>query len=540
MWKDLPEEQRQEYKKMILAFASLSKMFTQKEGSKNEEISGQSEDNQNQDGDIPVPVVNSKYQETVFQRVFGATAEDINNTSFDAALQLKTASGDVKKYLVGLKVFQAKGASGQKVAQFKANRDEWSELLEQMRSNAQGLKNKQEIDRVNHDLYMKLAENISDVRNARIESSEENLKGFKIDTDNDDVEAVYHFIMPLLTKDKQPCLRVGETSYTKIDIDNLSVEGCVGVGTPTNFKFTDGRHKYRFSSSDHQLSMNFSNYVMEDEWDVRYAEDAYAIFAGIANQIYGMEAPKKEKELLKDKISESYAWKIKIEKCSGFNGFNGAPKMGKPQRVKRLVKIKEEYGGIVDDELLQNICSMVGDIFATSDADKRNVIRQNIRELLAVIGNEQLTKEVLSMIMRPQHEVYIPIPGSRTFHESHPDFFAPRAGTFKQEKSMTNKLALPKEDRVFDLIFEPSGTKVKAFITQDNGKAIESLESQAILGKWILQGVFQLKPYEPLTEERLRRVGINGMRFYKLKGQEGVHLEFIWIDSEHKPDDLLD
>ena len=214
--------------------------------------------------------------------------------------------------------------------------------------------------------------------------------------------------------------------------------------------------------------------------------------------------------------------------------------MGKALRVKRLVKIKEEYGGIVDDELLQNICSMVGDIFATSDADKRNVIRQNIRELLAVIGNEQLTKEVLSMIMRPQHEVYIPIPGSRTFHESHPDFFAPRAGTFKQEKSMTNKLALPNEDRVFDLIFEPSGTKVKAFITQDNGKAIESLESQAILGKWILQGVFQLKPYEPLTEERLRRVGINGMRFYKLKGQEGVHLEFIWIDSEHKPDDLLD
>lgn len=538
MWKDLPEEQRQEYKKMILAFASLSKMFTQKEGSKNEETPRQSEANQNQDGDIPIPVVNSKYQETVFQRVFGATAEDINNTSFDAALQLKTASGDVKKYLVGLKVFQARAASGQKVAQFKANRDEWSEMMEQMRSNAQGLKNKQEIDRVNHDLYMKLAENISDVRNARIESSEENLKGFKIDTDNDDVEAVYHFIMPLLTQDKQPCLRVGETSYTKIDIDNLSVEGCVSVRTPTNFKFTDGRHQYRFSSSDHQLSMNFSNYVMEDEWDVRYAEDAYAIFAGIANQIYGMEAPKKE--LLKDKISESYAWKIKIEKCSGFNGFNGAPKMGKPQRVKRLVKIKEEYGVIVDDELLQNICSMVGDIFATSDADKRNVIRQNIRELLAVIGNEQLTKEVLSMIMRPQHEVYIPIPGSRTFHESHPDFFAPRAGTFKQEKSMTNKLALPKEDRVFDLIFEPSGTKVKAFITQDNGKAIESLESQAILGKWILQGVFQLQPYEPLTEERLRRVGINGMRFYKLKGQEGVHLEFIWIDSEHKPDDLLD
>ena len=527
MWKDLPEEQRQEYKKMILAFASLSKMFTQKEGSKNEEISGQSEDNQNQDGDIPIPVVNSKYQETVFQRVFGATAEDINNTSFDAALQLKTASGDVKKYLVGLKVFQAKGASGQKVAQFKANRDEWSELLEQIRSNAQGLKNKQEIDKVNHDLYMKLAENISDVRNARIESSEENLKGFKIDTDNDDVEAVYHFIMPLLTKDKQPCLRVGETSYTKIDIDNLSVEGCVSVRTPTNFKFTDGRHKYRFSSSDHQLSMNFSNYVMEDEWDVRYAEDAYAIFAGIANQIYGMEAPKKKKELLKDKISESYAWKIKVEKCSGFNNFFGASKLGKDSREKRLRKIREEYG-----ESVEEICSKIEEVFVTRDAYKRDSIRQEIMRLLYEKGDKPLTDCVGKTIYRPQHEGYIPLPDSRNFHNSHPDFFVTGADKLTDKSS--------KEKRTFELIFEPSGSKIQAYLTQSSLKGIQSVNTQDILGKWLLERVFQLKPYEPLTEERLRRVGINGMRFYKLKGQEGVHLEFIWIDSEHKPDDLLD
>ena len=90
------------------------------------------------------------------------------------------------------------------------------------------------------------------------------------------------------------------------------------------------------------------------------------------------------------------------------------------------------------------------------------------------------------------------------------------------------------------MIFEPSGSKIQAYLTQSSLKGIQSVNTQDILGKWLLERVFQLKPYEPLTEERLRRVGINGMRFYKLKGQEGVHLEFIWIDSEHKPDDLLD
>lgn len=540
MWKDLPEEQRQEYKRMILAFASLSKMFTQKESSRNKEMTEQAEKNSQRKLEVPVPVVNSKYQETVFQRVFGATAEDINNTSFDVALQVKNSNGIVKKYLIGLKVFQERGASGQKVAQFKANRDEWSELLEQMKNNAQGLKSTQEINKVNHNLYMKLAENISDVRNARIKSSQENLKGFKINIDTDDVEAVYHFIMPLLNDDKQPCLRVGETSYNTIDTDNLCVEGCVGIKNPTNFKFTDGRHQYKFSSADHQLSMNFSNYVMEDEWDVFYAEDAYAIFAEIANQIYGDTSHRQDKEVIADKISESYSWKIKIEKCSGFNGFNGAPKMDKHTRINRMRKIKEEYAGIIDVNSLEDICGMVSSVFYTSNADMRSTIRKNILELLDKIGNKQLSEDVLSMIMRPQHEMYIPIPRSKSFHESHPNFFAPRAGTFKTETSKTNKLALSKENRVFDLIFEPSGDKIKAFITQDNGKAIESLESQALLGKWILEGVFQLKPYEPLTEERLRRVGINGMRFYRLKDQEGVHLEFIWIDNKHKPNDFLD
>lgn len=58
MWKTLDKNERDEYKKMILAFASLTEMFAQKaDETDNSEI-------------ILSPIINSKYQETVFQRVF--------------------------------------------------------------------------------------------------------------------------------------------------------------------------------------------------------------------------------------------------------------------------------------------------------------------------------------------------------------------------------------------------------------------------------------------------------------------------------------
>ena len=122
MWKDLPEKQKQEYKRMILAFASLTEMFAQKaeNGENNTAIS---------------PIINSKYQETIFQRVFHATAEDIGNTSYDASIKIATKDGNEKKYLIGIKTFGIASGS-QKIAQFKANHDEWSSIINQMRSNA--------------------------------------------------------------------------------------------------------------------------------------------------------------------------------------------------------------------------------------------------------------------------------------------------------------------------------------------------------------------------------------------------------------------
>ena len=57
--------------------------------------------------------MNSKFQETVFQKSFGI-GEDIANTSYDASLLID----ENKKYLIGIKSFGLYSGD-QKIAQFK-------------------------------------------------------------------------------------------------------------------------------------------------------------------------------------------------------------------------------------------------------------------------------------------------------------------------------------------------------------------------------------------------------------------------------------
>lgn len=97
MWTELPSDQKQEYKRLILAFASLTDLFAQKAS-----VDGSSEERKKDD--IPSPIINSKFQETVFQKAFHASAEDIGNTSYDAAIKLER-NGHIKNYLVGIKMF---------------------------------------------------------------------------------------------------------------------------------------------------------------------------------------------------------------------------------------------------------------------------------------------------------------------------------------------------------------------------------------------------------------------------------------------------
>ena len=114
MWEHLKQEQKDKYKTLITNFASLSEAYSQKA-----EV-----DDQNSAEDFVAPIVNSKFQETVFQRAFQAVGEDIANTSYDASVVVD----EKHKNLVGIKSFGL-NSGDQKIAQFKKDSQSWNELL---------------------------------------------------------------------------------------------------------------------------------------------------------------------------------------------------------------------------------------------------------------------------------------------------------------------------------------------------------------------------------------------------------------------------
>lgn len=537
MWKSLPEDYRNEYKKLILAFASLTDMFSQK--SDGEEVT-------------PSPIVNSKFQETVFQKALHAVGEDIGNTSFDASIRISKSDGSEEKYLVGIKTFGI-SSGDQKIAQFKTNHNEWAVLIDQMEKNAHdgaSLRTKEEIDLLNHDLYLDLAKKISNIRNERIMSSKECLRGFQINN-NDDVYCVYHVLMPS-KKGQDPKIYVGETLYSPISVEDIRIIGCTSSRNPTNFIFEDGVHTYKYTAADSQLYMKFNNkdIVLED-WDVIYADDAHDIFSEIASKIYSQN--KKDHEL-HTKYKESHSWSLfnshgEVEMFSGYNSFFGiGSKLGKAQRDKTINHICKEISEKEQDFSVHQLNSDLS-VFLTEKASsseekmKKAELRKNIVMNIQKISNPELIAKIKSLLFRPSSEMYIPIPNSKQFHREYPDFFGKGIAEFEVDEATgkeLSKLKKEKQDREFNLIFEPSGNSIKSFITQDNGKAIESVEKQTYLGEWILRKVFQLKEHEPLTVQKLNELEINGIRLYKLHNSNDIHLKFIWIDKDNLPEDYWD
>ena len=549
MWNDLPVEEKKEYKKMILAFAALTEMFAQKA---------------EEDTDRALmPIVTSKYQETVFGKVFGSTSEDIRNTPYDASLQQISHTGERKRYLIGIKTFGYNSGS-QKVAQFKTNMSEWAEIVTQINNNAEMASSKSEIDAVNQSLYMDLARSISLLRNHRIASAETNLRGFSSSGSRDDIESVYHVLMPAV-EDNTPVIHVGETTYDSIDIDNIEIRGCTQKSSPANFVFSDGRHEYHFTVADSQLWMNFdTKNIVKETWNVIYADDAYAIFSELGDRILGPDGtdgtpggpddtpggPDGTGESIIDKspIAESYSWTIarngEVELFSGFNSFYGVgSKLGQTQRTDAINNLGNQYSEEISPQVLTDVLSGLREfLLSSARTQEEKMDKVNLRNKMMILarntGNADFEKAVAKLVYRPSNELYIPIPNSKMFHYNHPDFFCKSLGEFKETyNGVELKLNVDKEQREFNLIFEPSGDSLRAYIVQDAGKAIESVEKQTYLGEWILRGIFQLKEYEPLTLVKMEEVGINGIRLFKLKDSDDIHLQFIWIDDDNLPDD---
>lgn len=512
MWEKLKPEQKEKYRTLITNFASLSEAFSQKS-----EV-GETKEVQN----YVAPIVNSKFQETVFQRAFGAVAEDIANTSYDASLRVD----ENHKYLIGLKSFGI-NSGDQKVAQFKKNSQEWNELLSEIQFY-------DAIGENNQERYEFLAREISILRNQRIESSKAQIKGFKSDAVS--VESVYHVLM-LTSKGQKPKIYVGETSYLPIDLDKLEILGPTGKNNPTNFRFTDGQHTYKYTAADSQLHMTFHNKdIVVDTWDVDYVEDPFYIF----ENLHTLSADEKENQVI-----DTVSWVItdkygQVEENSGFNAFNGGAKLAKKDRLKRIQKIQEDFASQLTSEELAFVTHSLEEILlkkwsTKAEKDEMKKIRTDLMNFAQVSGVEKLSEKLEKLVFRPVSEVYIPLPDSKKFHDARPDFFGQRIGTFDETGK---KLALSKEERTFTLRFLSSGDTIKAYVNQESGKAIQSVDKQDILGEWLLRGVFQLSEREVLTGKKLESLEVNGIRLSKFKTGE-IGIEFIWIDLDNPPIDAI-
>lgn len=228
---------------------------------------------------------------------------------------------------------------------------------------------------------------------------------------------------------------------------------------------------------------------------------------------------------------------LNIEPYSGFNGFYGAPKMAKKDqaREKRIQRFENKYKDTVDTIKFNRIIELLKDILLTPrKKEEREILvknRSNLMDIVESCNDPKMVKELRAIVYRPANEMYIPIPSSRLFHETYPNFFG--EGLCELNGS---KLVKKKEERQFKLRMMPSGDEITAYVNQASGKAIQSANEQGILGEWILRKVFQLPQGEPLTKERLDELAINGIRLTKAD-KNTVELEFIWIDENNLPED---
>ena len=158
---------------------------------------------------------------------------------------------------------------------------------------------------------------------------------------------------------------------------------------------------------------------------------------------------------------------------------------------------------------------------------KKAEIRDGI---ITAIRGTKYEDEVKKQLFRPLNEMYIKIPHPKEFHSNFPNFFGPGLSGQKE-----------KQKRTFKMILMPSGKDFTMLLSQDNPgtyKSIQSYKSQVLLGKWVLEDFFGLKPYEPLTQEKMDKRGVNGIRLYKIKGHSEIYFKFIKIDDENIPEDF--
>lgn len=282
IWNRYPREQREDYVKFLQVYGALTNLFRQKKG------------------DI-VPYLDSKFQETVFAKIFKSQNVDIGNTPHDVL----SVFGDLRVG-IGLKTWMSSKPSFQKVMQLKRYQDE--------------------INQYKNDLF-NLAYKISTIKNDRMTSDYERL-GLSKNLN------IYHYV----TRD-QGRFVINESAYPLIDLENLQNFGV----SSTAFTWSDGHKDYKYTFGDSQIWQKFDgtkkDTLLLDQFDVQIIEDPFDFLLKAYLQLIENTKIEAEPEIVEAYLP-LYSYETQeVEEKSGLNAWNAAPKVKGSDRARPLNEI---------------------------------------------------------------------------------------------------------------------------------------------------------------------------------------------------------
>lgn len=281
VWEKFSKEQREEYIKFLQVYGALSNLFRQKQG----EL---------------IPYLDSKFQETVFAKIFNCQNADIYNTPHDVV----SVFGDVR-IGIGLKTWMGSKPSFQKVMQLKSYQND--------------------INLHRNNLHS-LAYKISEIKNEKLKFDYERL-GLSEDKN------IYHYV----TRDKG-IFTINECAYPLIDLDNLKNI----KATASALSWSDGNKEYRYTFGDSQIHQKFDcpncNSLILDKFDVKIIEDPFSFLLKAYFEI--IENSKPVEIDIVEVYLPLYSYQSKeVKSKSGLNAWNGASKNKGSETLRPLNEI---------------------------------------------------------------------------------------------------------------------------------------------------------------------------------------------------------
>lgn len=305
VWEQFSNEQREEYIKFLQVYGALSNLFRQKQG------------------DL-IPYLDSKFQETVFAKIFKSENVDIGNTPHDV---LSVFGED--RIGIGLKTWMGSKPSFQKVMQLKRYQNE--------------------INQYKNDLHS-LAYKISEIKNERM-ISDYNRLGLS------ENKNIYHYV----TRDKG-LFTINESAYPLIDLNNLKDINT----TPSALSWSDGNKDYRYTFGDSQVHQKFDskkyNSLILNQFDVKIIEDPFAFLLKAYFDIIENSKPV-ELDIIEAYLP-LYSYQSKeVEEKSGLNAWNGASKKkgsNEPRPLNEVyIPIPKEFHHKYPDFFIKNIFQII-------------------------------------------------------------------------------------------------------------------------------------------------------------------------------------